>query len=179
MICQSFSECFFIDTHRIVLERSVWKIFKLCFRESRILAVVLFRISQYMWSKKMIWRFAPYIKRINEVLTGFECHLEANIDSGLLLAHTQNIVIGQGVKIGKQVTIYNGVTLGAVRTNTTKNADNRYPKVMDRVVIYSGAKIIGNIVVGVDSVVGANAVVLQNIPSNCVAVGVPARLIGR
>jgi len=179
MICQSLAECFLVDTYRISSKVSAWKTFKLCFRESRVLAVVLFRISQYLWSKRVIWRFAPYIKRINEILTGFECHLEASIDSGLFLAHTQNIVIGQGTKIGKHVTIYNGVTLGAASTNITGSGDNRYPEVLDRVVLYSGAKVLGNIVVGMDTEVGANAVVLQDIPDHCAAVGVPARIIRR
>lgn len=178
MICQSLSECFLIDTYRISSEMTVWRALRLCFKESRVLAIVSFRIAQYLWSKKVIWRLAPIIKRANEILTGFECHLEATIDAGLFIAHTQNIVIGEGVKIGKHVTIYNGVTLGSVRRDCSSKKD-RYPQVLDGAIIYSGAKVLGDIIIGKESVVGANAVVLQNVPDGCLAVGVPARVIRR
>jgi serine O-acetyltransferase len=176
MICRSFSECFLTDTYRISSEMTVWKALKLCFRESRVLAVVLFRITQYLWSKKMIWRLAPIVKRVNEVLTGFECHLEATVEAGLFLAHTQNIVVGEGTKIGKQVTLYNGVTLGSARIDHS-SGKGKYPQILDGGIVYSGAKVLGAIVIGKASEVGANAVVLQDVPDGCLAVGVPARVI--
>ena len=178
MVCQSFSDCFLVDTYRISSEMTAWKALKLSFKESRVLAVVLFRITQYLWCKKAIWRFAPIIKRANEILTGFECHLEATIDVGLFLAHTQNIVVGEGPKIGKHVTIYNGVTIGSAGRDYSSKKD-KYPQLLDGAIIYSGAKVLGDIRIGKESVVGANAVVLQNVPDGCVAVGVPARIIRR
>lgn len=178
MICRSLSECFLIDTSRIFPEITFWKAWKLCLTESRVLAVVLFRISQYLWSKKIVWRLALIIKRANEIFTGFECHIEATIDAGLFLAHTQNIVVGEGVKIGKQVTLYNGVTLGSAGVGSISKK-GRYPQLLDRAVVYSGAKVLGSISIGKESVIGANAVVLQDVPDGCVAVGVPARIIKR
>lgn len=140
------------------------------------MAVVLFRISQFLWRKRIIWRIAPFIKRLNEILTGFECHLEATIETGLFLAHTQNIVVGEGTRVGKNVTLYNGVTLGASKVASSSKKD-RYPQISNDVIIYSGAKILGNIAIGQGAVVGANAVVLKNIPDGCVAVGVPAKVM--
>ena len=176
MICRSISECFLTDTRRVSPEITVWKSWKLCFTESRVLAVVLFRIAQYLWSKKIIWRFAPIMKRLNEILTGFECHLEATIGGGLFLAHTQNIVVGQGVIIDEDVTLYNGVTLGAVAAG--KGAEQRrYPHLLEGAIVYSGAKVLGPIIIGRKCVIGANAVVLQDVPDGCVAVGVPAHIL--
>ena len=176
MICQTFSKCLLIDMRRVYPKITKLKVLKLCFIESRVLAVVLFRIGQYLWSKKFIWRLAPIIKRLNEILTGFECHLDSTIGEGLLIAHTQNIVIAQGAIIGKNVTIYNGVTLGAVSKDKGES-DFRFPRIKDGAIIYIGAKILGPVTIGRMAIIGANAVVLQDVPDGCVAVGVPAHIL--
>jgi serine O-acetyltransferase len=176
LICKKIRECFCVDTQFKNNEITSWGSFRLSLTEGRILAVILFRVAQLFWSRRLIWRLSPYIKRMNEILTGFECHLLATIDEGLFIAHSQNIVIGEGVRIGKNVTLYNGVTLGsAFRGGSTQGA--RYPIIGDNVIIYSGAKVLGPIIVGDGAIVGANAVVLKDVPAGCTAVGVPAKII--
>jgi len=176
MICKTFRECFCLDLRDKNPNITPWAAFLMSFSESRVLAVILMRISQYLLQRKGLWRFSPFVKRINEILTGFECHLHASISEGLFLAHTQNLVIGEGVKIGQNVTLYNDVTLGAGARGTNESKE-RYPILGDGVTIYTGAKILGFIHIGNGAIVGANAVVLKDIPPGCVAVGVPAKIL--
>jgi len=177
MICSTIKECFCLDI-RLTIKKDItlWTALRLCLREGRVMAIVLLRISQLLAQKKFWWHLAPYIKRLNEILNGFECHLSAKIGEGLFIAHTQGIVIGEGVVLGKNVTIYHNVTFGAL-ARVPPLANSRYPKIEDEVVVYTGAKIIGPIVIGKGATIGANAVIIKNVPPMCVAVGVPARII--
>lgn len=95
-------------------------------------------------------------------------------DNTLILRHPTSIVIGEGVRLGKNVKIFQNVTLG----RSDMNVDG-YPTVDDNVIIYSGAAILGNIRIGKNSIVGANAVVIKDVPEDHIAVGVPARNIKR
>lgn len=102
MKCRSFRECLLVDAHRYFpAPPTLWTVVVKTLSESRMLAVILFRISQYLMSKRFWWRLAPLVKRLNEILTGFECHLAAEIGVGLFIAHSQDIVIGEGVRVGK------------------------------------------------------------------------------
>ena len=114
---------------------------------------------------------------INFVLFGIEVPARLSIGPGLVIPHTQGIVIGAGY-IGSNVTIYQQVTLGA------KLADFRYdvaqrPHVCDGVVLTAGAKVIGPVRIGERATVGANAVVLSDVPAGALAVGVPARIVSQ
>ncbi|MXP27019.1 hypothetical protein GRI39_13370 [Altererythrobacter indicus] len=105
---------------------------------------------------------------------GIYCARLAKIGTGLTLPHPIGIVIGDGVRIGKNVTIYQNVTLGL------KNRDDLiYPTVHDDVVIYAGAVIVGPVTVGARSVIAANAVVTVDVPPDSVAAGVPAVILAR
>jgi serine O-acetyltransferase len=176
MICASFKDCFLVDMKVNGQSLSFLRVMSLSFTESRVLAVVLMRLSQYFFHKKIIWRFAPWLKRLNEILTGFECHLSAVIGEGLFVAHSQNLVIGEGVVLGRNVTLYNGVTLGAGARGGSPDK-KRYPVIGDGVTIYTGAKVIGFLHIGNGANIGANAVVINNIPSGAIAVGVPAKVL--
>ena len=178
MICKTLRECFCVDICLYEKNVTLGKVFCLSLRESRVLAVVLLRVSQFLAQKRILWRLAPYIKFLNEILTGLECHLSAVIGEGFFVAHTHGIVIGEGVILGKRVVIYNGVTLGASARGTHEKG-RRYPIIEDEVTVYTGAKLIGPIVVGKGAVIGANAVVLKDVPPESVAVGVPARIFPR
>ncbi len=100
------------------------------------------------------------------------CHIGplAKIGPGLELRHPTGIVIGDGAVIGKNVSIYQNVTIGI-------RGEGEYPVIGDNVKIYAGACILGRVRIGDNAVIGANAVVLADVPDNAVAVGVPARIL--
>ncbi len=100
------------------------------------------------------------------------CHVSpaAEIGAGLRLPHATGIVIGIGARIGERVTIYQNVTIG-----TREGGGDSYPTIGNQVVIYAGAVIVGGLKIGDGAVIGANSVVLSDVPAGAVAVGAPAR----
>lgn len=100
--------------------------------------------------------------------------VEASFDDTLILRHPTGIVIGTGVKIGRDVIIFQNVTIGRSDTNI-----NSYPKIGNNTVIYVGAVIIGDISIGENCIIGANSVVTHDIPDNSIAVGAPARVVNK
>jgi serine O-acetyltransferase len=108
-------------------------------------------------------------------VTGIEIHPGATIGPGFFIDHGMGVVIGETSKIGADVTLYHGVTLGG----TSLNKGKRHPTIGDRVVIGAGAKVLGAIEIGADSRVGANAVVVKSVPENSVVVGVPGQIVKR
>ncbi len=118
---------------------------------------------------------ARSISMITRTLTGVEIHPGAEIGPGLFIDHATGVVIGETAEIGSNVTLYHGVTLGGRSLERGK----RHPTLGDRVVVGAGAKILGPVVIGEDSSVGANAVVLESMPSHSVIVGVPAKVVKR
>lgn len=104
--------------------------------------------------------------------TGVEIHPSATIGRGLFIDHGMGVVIGETAVIGHNVTLFQGVTLGG----TGKERGKRHPTIGDNVVIGAGAKVLGNITVGNDSMVGANAVVIRDVPAHSTVVGVPGRI---
>lgn len=97
---------------------------------------------------------------------------KSDIKGVINFPHPLGIVIGEGVIIGNNVTIYQNVTLGRKDKEI-----NKYPIIGDNVTIYAGAKILGNVKIGNNAIVGANAVVLKDVPDNSIAVGVPAKIL--
>lgn len=106
-------------------------------------------------------------------LTGIDIHPGARIGRRLFIDHGMGVVIGETAEVGDDVTIYQGVTLGG----TGKERGKRHPTVGSRVLIASGAKVLGNITIGDDANIGGGAVVLRSVPAGATAVGVPARVV--
>ena len=140
----------------------------------RFLPVVLIRVASAMalsgWPG-----LANVVRAVNMVLFGLEVPTSLSIGPGLVLTHTQGTVLG-AASIGSNVTIYHQVTLGANKLNFEYDLSTR-PVVEDRVIIGVGAKILGPVRIGDDAIIGANAVVIQNVPPGATAVGVPAKVI--
>ncbi|MFA6942046.1 MAG: serine O-acetyltransferase EpsC [Clostridiaceae bacterium] len=135
-------------------------------------AIVFYRISHFMFNKNLFF-LARFVSQFARFLTGIEIHPGAKIGKGLFIDHGMGVVIGETCEIGNDVTIYQGVTLGG----TGKDKGKRHPNIEDNVIIGSGAKILGPITIGSSSKIGANAVVLRDVPSNSTAVGIPAKII--
>lgn len=114
------------------------------------------------------------IEYLIRVIYASDISLKSKIGSGLMIVHGHDIVIGGSVRIGKRCKILNGVTLG---NKDTESAINQQPIVGDNVVIGSGAKLLGSILIGDSVVIGANSVVLKSFPSNVVVAGVPAEIV--
>ena len=108
-------------------------------------------------------------------LTNVDIHPAAVIGEGLFIDHAIGVVIGETVEIGRDVTIYQGVTLGG----TSLEHGKRHPTLGDRVTVGAGAKVLGPITIGSGSRIGANAVVVRDVPPDSVVVGVPGQVIAR
>ena len=132
------------------------------------------RLSHRLWvrGRKLPARLVSALVR---AVTGVDIHPGATIGAGLFIDHATGVVIGQTAEIGDDVTLYQGVTLGG----TSLRAAKRHPTVGDRVTIGAGAKVLGAITIGHDSRIGANAVVVRDVPPNSVVVGVPGQVIAR
>jgi len=109
------------------------------------------------------------ISLITRAITGIEIHPAARIGEGLLIDNGAGVVIGETAEIGDDVTLYQGVTLGGTGFATGK----RHPTVQDNVTIGSGAKLLGPITIGHGAKIGANSVVITDVPPNCTVVGNP------
>ena len=132
------------------------------------------RISHWLWNRGA--RVAARVfAELTRILTGVEIHPGAILGSGLFIDHATGVVIGETAEVGDNVTIYHGVTLGGSGNDTGK----RHPTIGDRVIIGAGAKVLGAIKIGDDSRIGANAVVVKEVPSSSVVVGVPGQIISR
>lgn len=130
------------------------------------------RITHWLWRHKLRL-LARWLAQINRFFTGIEIHPAAVIGQGFFIDHGMGVVIGETAVIGNNVTMYHGVTLGGVSLEKGK----RHPTIEDEVVIGAGAKILGNITIGSQSRIGANAVVVKDVPPDSVVVGVPGRIM--
>jgi serine O-acetyltransferase len=113
------------------------------------------------------------IAYMSRLMTGVEIHPAANIGDGLFIDHGMGVVIGETADIGDDVTLYQGVTLGGTGFATGK----RHPTVGDNVTVGSGAKLLGPIEVGHGAKVGANSVVITDVPPNSTVVGNPGHVV--
>lgn len=116
---------------------------------------------------------ARIISQISRFFTGIEIHPGAKIGKRLFIDHGMGVVIGETCTIGDNVTIYQGVTLGG----TGKEKGKRHPDIGDNVLIAAGSKILGNIKVDSNVNIGANSVVLTNVPSYSTVVGIPGHIV--
>lgn len=135
-------------------------------------AVILHRLAHWCHKKNLKF-FARLISQINRFITGIEIHPAVVVGEGLFIDHGMGVVIGETTQIGDNVTIYQGATLGG----TGKDVGKRHPTIGDNVVISTGAKVLGPFKVGDNSKIGANAVVLKEVPPDSTAVGVPAHIV--
>jgi len=146
--------------------------FELFFNYPGFWALFFHRIAHAIYLKGL--RFIPrVISGINRFLTTIDIHPAAQIGKRVFIDHGTGVVIGETAIIGDDVVIYQQVTLGGVSTSVGK----RHPTVGNRVVLGAGAKILGNITLGDDAKIGANSVVVKDVPCCSTAVGVPARIL--
>ena len=134
-------------------------------------ALIGYRVSHFLSGIKLSL-IARLVAQIYRHFTDIEIHPNAIIGKGLFIDHGAGVVIGETSIIGNNVVLYQGVTLGG----TGKEKGKRHPTIGDNVVLGTGAKILGNITIGSNSYIGANAVVIKDVPDNSTVVGVPGRI---
>lgn len=130
------------------------------------------RISHWLW-KKRLYFLARSLSQISRFFTGIEIHPGACIGRRFFIDHGMGVVIGETCEIGDNVTLFQGVTLGG----TGKEKGKRHPTIGDDVLIASGAKVLGSISIGKGSKIGANSVVLKDVPEMSTVVGIPGRVV--
>ena len=143
-------------------------------------AVFFHRIANFFAVAKF-HLIARIISQFSRFLTGIEIHPNAKIGKNLFIDHGMGVVIGETSDIGDNVTIYHMATLGwispSINSDDQRNI-KRHPTLKENVVVGSGAQILGPVVVGKNSKIGANAVVTKDVPENAVMIGIPARNVG-
>ncbi len=142
----------------------------LCY--SGLHAVLFHRVAHWFYRHKR-YVVARFISQCSRILTGIEIHPGAKIGERLFIDHGTGVVIGETAEVGDDVLLYQGVTLGG----TGNERGKRHPTVGNRVVIGTGAAILGSIRLGDDVKVGAGSVVVHSVPDGCTVVGIPARVV--
>jgi serine O-acetyltransferase len=118
---------------------------------------------------------ARALSQVARWLTGVEIHPAAEIGERFFIDHGMGVIIGETTVIGDDCLLYQGVTLGG----TGNESGKRHPTLGDRVIVGAGAKVLGNIVIGADTRIGANSVVLHNVPPHSTVVGIPGKVVRR
>jgi len=135
-------------------------------------AIVWYRVAHRLYNANFK-RLAKMLMGINQIITNIDIHPAAEIGKRVFIDHGTGVVIGETTIIEDNVLIYQGVTLGGVSLNHGK----RHPTIKEGVVIGAGAKVLGNITVGAHAKIGANSVVVKEVPECSTAVGIPAHVI--
>ncbi len=136
-------------------------------------AIWMFRIAHWLWMHRLYW-LGRFVSHLTRWLTGIEIHPGATIGRRFFIDHGMGIVIGETTEIGNDVTLYHGVTLGG----TTWQKEKRHPTLEDGVIVGAGAKVLGAITIGEQARIGANSVVLQNVPAHSSVIGIPGMVVG-
>jgi len=137
-------------------------------------AIWAYRIANWWWKQGFCW-VGRFIMHMARWFTGIEIHPGATIGRRFFIDHGMGIVIGETTDIADDVTLYHGVTLGG----TTWKAEKRHPTLEEGVIVGAGAKVLGAIIIGAQSRIGSNAVVLKEVPPHSTVVGIPGTVVGQ
>ncbi|TYS73235.1 serine O-acetyltransferase [Rossellomorea aquimaris] len=135
-------------------------------------AIWAHRLAHAFYKRKFYF-LARVISQLSRFFTGVEIHPGAVIGRRFFIDHGMGVVIGETCEIGDNVTIFQGVTLGG----TGKEKGKRHPTIRDNALVATGAKVLGSIIVGENSKVGAGSVVLKDVPANSTVVGIPGKVV--
>lgn len=144
--------------------------------------IIFHKFAHFLYRKKFFF-LARFISQFARFLTGIEIHPGAQLGKRVFFDHGMGIVIGETAIVGDDCVIYHGVTLGNSSSSrihmNSNNIVKRHPTVKNNVMIGAGAKLLGNITIGNNAKIGANSVVLKDVPDFAVAVGVPANIVSK
>jgi serine O-acetyltransferase len=162
------------------LIREDWETYQKDPARQGLWVMLVYRFGRWRYQISSRWLRMPFsllyriLKLLSQILTGIDLPCEVTVGRRLLIEHFGGIIISGDTVLGDDVVIRNGVTIGLKRTG-----ERGAPVIGNRVDIGTGAKVLGSIRIGDDVIIGANAVVLNDVPSHSLAVGVPARIISR
>jgi len=135
-------------------------------------AILIHRLSHWLWLRER--RFpARFLSFIGRFWTNIDIHPGATIGRRLFIDHGAGVVIGETAEVGNDVTLYHGVTLGG----TSASRGKRHPTLRDNILVGAGAKILGPVTIGSGASVGANSVVIGDVPPGMTVVGIPGRVV--
>lgn len=135
-------------------------------------AILFYRFANLAWQRRL-HLIGRLISNFGRFVTGIEIHPGAKIGRRCFIDHGMGVVVGETSQVGDDVTLYQGVTLGG----TSLEKGKRHPTIGDGVIIGSGAQVLGPLAVGEGARIGANAVVLQDVPQGTTMVGIPAKIV--
>ncbi len=135
-------------------------------------AIWSYRVAHRLWQRPALKPAARILSTLTRAVTGVEIHPGAQIGRRFFIDHGMGVVIGETAEVGDDVMLYHGVTLGGRSLEKVK----RHPTVGDRVTIGTGARVLGPVVLGEDVQIGANSVVVKDVPAGAVATGIPAKI---
>ena len=162
------------EDFKVVFERdpAVRNVFEIIFCYPGFHAMLFYRLAHALWMHKLFF-LGRLVSHLGRFFTGIEIHPGAQIGHGFFIDHGMGVVIGETAEIGDNCTLYHGVTLGG----TSWAKEKRHPTLKDNVVIGSGAKVLGPFVVGANSKIGSNSVVVKEVPENATVVGIPGKIV--
>jgi serine O-acetyltransferase len=137
-------------------------------------AIWAYRLAHRMWQVPVLRLPARLVSQLTRFLTGIEIHPGATIGRRFFIDHGMGVVIGETTVVGDDVMLYHGVTLGGKAPRGAPKGAKRHPTLGDGVTVGAGAKVLGDIVIGSGSAIGANAVVTKGAPPQSLLVGIPA-----
>ena len=135
-------------------------------------ALLFYRVAHWLW-RRDVKLLARFIANLGRFVTGIDIHPGATIGRRLFIDHGMGVVIGETTDIGDDVTLYQGVTLGG----TSLSKGKRHPTIEDRVIITTGATVLGPVTIGAESRIGAGSVVIHPVPPRSTVVGIPGRIV--
>lgn len=150
-------------------------LYEIAFLYPGVRALFFHRTAHALWGMGLLF-FARFISEVGRWLSAIEIHPAAAIGQNLFIDHGTGVVIGETAVIGNDVTLYHGVTLGGIAPGSLPQG-RRHPTIEDGVIIGAGAQVLGGITVGMGARVGANAVVVKDVPPGVTVVGIPAQVV--
>jgi serine O-acetyltransferase len=154
---------------------SIWGAIRILLVKSGVQALIFYRFYHKLYRLRLAL-LAEVCCRLNFFFTGAEIDPAAEIGSGCRIWHSSGVVIGRGVKIGENVSIFSNVVLGGLGHSIFHHGQPGYPLVGDNVILYSSVTVLGPVMIGENTTIGAHSLVLDSVPANSLAVGVPASI---
>lgn len=155
---------------------SIWGAIRILLVKSGVQALIFYRFYHKLYKIKL-HLLAEICSRINFFFNGADIDPAAEIGSGCRIWHSAGVVIGRGVRVGNNVSIFSNVVMGGIGHSIFHHGEQGYPYISDNVILYTNVTILGPVKIGENSVIGSHSLVLTSIPANCLAAGSPAKII--